>query len=185
MLIKQASQKHTLNHCFRKHNKTLCFRRGPIVVNSPSKLCSDHGGDDKDLPVDGNLTAEGCPTSIVVLQVFAPTTSLHFLLGPWCWICFFLPTRPWSGLLVAAEPLVSFSTGVMSLWIHLWLTPRSSHQHDWPLVSWERTIEDICVANWPKSSTKRIVLISLQEFGWLIYRFILLVGGCLACGLAY
>lgn len=71
---------------------------------------------DEDLPADGNLTAEGCPSSIVVLQVFAPTTPLHFLLSPWRWICFFLlPLPPWSGLLVTAERLFSFPTGETSL----------------------------------------------------------------------
>lgn len=99
----------------RKHHKTLWFRWGPIVLNAPWKLRSNddlRSRSDKDLPADGNLTAEGCTSSIVVLQVFAPTTPLHFLLSPWCWICFFLPPPSWSGLLVAAELLFSFPPSI-------------------------------------------------------------------------
>lgn len=94
----------------RKHHETLWFRWSPVVLNAPWKLCSDdlRSRSDKDLPADGNLTAEGCTSSIVVLQVFAPTTPLHFLLSPWCWICLFLPPPSRSGLLVAAEVLFSF-----------------------------------------------------------------------------
>lgn len=147
MLMKQANQKHTLNHCFCNNAwcwcwvtcaesvTRLCAFAGVLLC---SKLCSNNGGDNlaviKICQQMATLQQRGCPTSIAVLQVFAPTTSHHFLLGPWCWMCFFLHTLPQPGLLLAAEPLVYFYSSKMSLWLHLWPTPRASHQRNWPLL---------------------------------------------------
>lgn len=99
-----------------KHNESLWFHVGPIVLRNTSNVSALHispgSHSDKDLPADGILTAEGRSSSIVMLQVVAPSSPLHFLRSPRWWIYSFLP--PPSGLLVTAEPLVSSSSAETS-----------------------------------------------------------------------
>lgn len=104
----------------RKHHKTLYLCRGPTVLSTSSKLWSDNGG--------VNLAV------MKICQQMATLQQRGVLPPLWCCRC--LPRQPhfmscWgpaveyvSSFLVllslfAAEPLISFSTGEMSLRLHL------------------------------------------------------------------